>query len=289
MNVPGRKILQNMFGLDYRSLALLRMALAVLVLCSLYGAAGDLRAFYTDDGVLSRTLLLKNDGAVFSFHLAGGSLRFGAAILGAQAVLALLMLVGYRTRAVTITSYVLLCSLQNRNPLLMFGVDIALRVCFFWAMFLPLNRRFALDVALGRVRRPENDTYFRIPGVAYVIQFAAIYVFSSLLKTGPTWQIERTAVYYALATEFLQRSPGAWLNQYDTLTRWMTVATLHLEKYGPLFFVSPVWSGWLRLLAFAAFAVLDGPFRRRHDRRDDGFASGRILDSHRRTRRPPAG
>jgi hypothetical protein len=244
-----------MFGLDYRSLALLRLALAALILCYLYASVWDLRAFYTDDGVMPRTLLLQNYGAVFSFHMAGGSFAFEAALFAFQAIVALLMLAGYRTRLMTIVSYLLICSLQARNPMLLYGVDQTLRLSLFWAMFLPLGRRYSLDAALGRVRPPETEMYLRIPGVAYFVQFALIYIFSGILKTGSTWQVDHTAIYYALATEFLQKPAGAWLNQYDAFTSGMTVFTPYLEKYGPLLFLLPVWNGWARLFAFALLAV----------------------------------
>ncbi|HLQ77045.1 MAG TPA: HTTM domain-containing protein, partial [Terriglobia bacterium] len=256
MTIPGRKILRNMFGLDYRSLALLRIGLGTLILCNLYVSAGDLRAFYTDEGLLPRSLLLSNFGRVFSLHMAGGSMAFAITIFAVQAVLALLMIAGYRTRIVTIASYVLLVSLQARNPLLIFGADIALRICFFWAMFLPLNRRFSLDAAVGRVSLPETSTYFRIPGIAYLVQFAAIYLFSGLLKTGAAWKVDHTAVSYALSLEIWRRPLGAWLNQFDSLTTWLTRMTPSAEIYGPLLLILPVWSAWGRILGFALFAGL---------------------------------
>jgi hypothetical protein len=254
--IPGRNLLCNMFGLDYRSIALLRIGLGILILANLIVSVRDIRGFYSDEGLLSRTLLLANYGAAFSLHLSGGTVGFAVAMFAIQAALALMMIAGYRTRAVTIASYVLLVSLQARNPLLTFGADIAFRVCFFFAMFLPLNRRFSLDAATGRVTPPETATYSRIPAVAYLVQFGLIYLFSGLLKTGPAWTVDYTAVSLALSLEMWSRPIGAWLNQFDMLTRWLTFLTPKLEVYAPLLLILPVWSGRGRMLGWIIFTLL---------------------------------
>jgi hypothetical protein len=250
------KILRNMLGLDYRSLGLLRIGLGILVLCHLYLSFWDLRGLYSDDGMMPRSLLLANYGPVLSLYMGGGSMGFLEAMFAVQALLALMMIVGYRTRIVTVASYVLLVSLHARNPILVFGPDITLRVCFFWAMFLPLNRRFSLDVILGRVAPPKSDRYLGMPGVAYVVQFSLIYIFSGLLKAGPTWTRDYTAVSRALSLEVWSRPLGAWLNRFDNLTTWMTILTPPLEIYGPLLLILPAWNGAGRILALLLFTAL---------------------------------
>src|SRR5262245_12702263 len=125
-----------MFGLDYRSLALLRMGIAGVVLADLYFTSFDLRAFFTDEGVLPRGMMRYTLGAVdtLCLHALRGEAWFQYAMFAVEAVLALLMLVGYRTRAMTIACWVMYCSRQARNPLIVFGADIILRVMFFWAI-----------------------------------------------------------------------------------------------------------------------------------------------------------
>jgi hypothetical protein len=250
------KVLRNMLGLDYRSLGLFRIGLGILILCHLYISFWDLRGLYSDEGIMPRSSLLANYGPVLSLYMGGGSMGFLKVMFALQAILALMLIVGYRTRIVTVASYVLLVSLHARNPILVFGPDITLRVCFFWAMFLPLNRRFSLDAALGRVAPPKTDTYLGVPGLAYVIQFALIYIFSGVLKAGPTWTKDYTAVSRALSLEVWSRPFGAWLNQFDSVTTWMTILTPPLEVYGPLLLILPLWSGAGRILALLLFTAL---------------------------------
>jgi hypothetical protein len=49
---------EELFGVDLRSLALFRMALALIALADLSMRAGSLIPFYTDRGVLPRQVLL---------------------------------------------------------------------------------------------------------------------------------------------------------------------------------------------------------------------------------------
>ena len=71
----AQTILQNMFGLDLRSIALLRIALALCLLWVTYANACELRAFYTDDGVWTRAARIQNPGEFlgFSLYMADGS------------------------------------------------------------------------------------------------------------------------------------------------------------------------------------------------------------------------
>jgi hypothetical protein len=249
-----------MFGLDWRSLALMRIGLAAVILADLAICAQHLTAFYTDNGVLPRTDLIALANPVFSLHLISGSWWWAAGLLTLEAASALMMLVGYRTKLATVLCWLLLVSRQARNPLLTFGADIVLRLAMFWAMFLPLNRRLSLDAALGRVRPPPEPSYLGAAGIGAIIQFLLIYVISGILKSGPAWRVDHTAVYYALSIDIYSRPLGHWLNQFDGVTAFLTVFTLYLEIYGPFLFILPLASAWGRLLGFALFAALQVGF-----------------------------
>ncbi len=143
---PLRLVAGRMFGLDDRSLALLRMCVGLCLLWVTYCNAWEMRAFYTDDGVMPRTLLLENagDSVGFSLYMAGGSVGFIALLFGLQFIFALMLIAGYRTRLAVIGAYVLLFSMQNRQPILLFGADDALRVGLFWMMFGALGRGLSI-------------------------------------------------------------------------------------------------------------------------------------------------
>lgn len=249
------KAAQNMFGLDYRSLGLMRICMGLCLLWVTYMNGSEMRAFYTDEGVLTRQELFQNPGGFlgFSLHFANGGVTYIGILFGLQFLFALMMLVGYRTRLATIGAYILLLSMQNRHPVLLFGADIALRVGLFWTIFLPLGTRLSVDSLLGRARPPGNPIFLSLAGVAFILQICIIYTGSSLMKTGETWR-DHTAVGYALALDVYSRPLGHWLGQHEALTRFLTVFTLNLEMFGPLLFLFPIFSKWARMLGIALFA-----------------------------------
>src|ERR1700712_3451036 len=96
--IPVREIL----SLDLRSLALLRIGLGVLLVLDWLDRVPDLRAHYSDDGIVPRHVL----GGIlpFSIHLFHGSTWFQGVLAGAAFVLAGMLVVGYRTPVATLFS-----------------------------------------------------------------------------------------------------------------------------------------------------------------------------------------
>ena len=134
---------RDVFGIDLRTLGLFRIGLAVMILVDLMLRARDLRAHYTDFGVMPRDVLAQVlHPAAWSLHTASGGLWFQAALFSVAALFALMLLVGWRTRLASIASFLLLVSVQNRNPQILLGEDNLIVALTFWAMFLPLGARF---------------------------------------------------------------------------------------------------------------------------------------------------
>ena len=100
--------LKNLFSFDLRSLALFRVGLALLILGDLIHRSFDLRAFYTDFGVLPRWVLIQNSDHCLSLHAMSGSLAFQIVLFLIAAGFALMLLIGYRTRMATVVSWILI-------------------------------------------------------------------------------------------------------------------------------------------------------------------------------------
>jgi hypothetical protein len=85
----------EIFAADVRSLAALRIVLAVIVLVDLAGRARNLLAHYTDDGVLPRHILLDEAGILRpSLNWIGGTTVVQALLFGITALAAVALLVG---------------------------------------------------------------------------------------------------------------------------------------------------------------------------------------------------
>ncbi|MEM8807339.1 MAG: HTTM domain-containing protein [Cyanobacteria bacterium P01_G01_bin.38] len=246
------------YGLDLRSLALLRLGLALVLLTDLWLRAGDWVAHYSDRGVVPRALLsdLWQPG-YWSLHALSGQPWVQGVLFAIAAFFALQMLVGYRTRIAVIVSWVLLISLHNRNPLLIFAADDVLRAVMFWAMFLPLGARYSIDAALNTAPEPLPKRIFSGAVVALGVQQCFIYIFSAVFKTtSPDWWPDGTAVYYSLSYDQYVTPLGHLLLGLGPLLGVLTFVTLVLEWVGPLLIWSPLRTDFCRALAVVMFIAL---------------------------------
>lgn len=179
---------REIFGIDLRTLALFRIGLGLLLIVDLCLRARDLEAHYTDFGIMPRSALpdFLHPGAI-TFHAMNGALWCQAALFLIAGAFAILLLVGYRSRLVSVVCWMFLVSLQNRNPMILSGEDNLLAVLVFWAMFLPLGARYSVDAALDRESDTVPNAFFSIGTIALLIQGMSMYLFSAVLKSDPQW------------------------------------------------------------------------------------------------------
>jgi hypothetical protein len=254
--------IQELFGVDLRSLAALRIGLALLLLADLLFRAQDLVAHYTDAGVLPRAALLEhvNHRSHISLHLISGRWEVQALLFAIAACFAVLMLVGYRTRLATIASCFLLVSLDNRNPLILHSGDGLLRVLLFWAIFLPCAARWSIDSRSSRAAKSTSAQVCSLATFAYIVQVLLVYLMTALHKSGSEWRSEGTAVYYALSANEFSTHIGQSLLQFPGLLTILTFAVLLLEAVGPFLILAPIWTGPLRTLGILGFVCMQAGF-----------------------------
>ncbi|MDA0784703.1 MAG: HTTM domain-containing protein [Proteobacteria bacterium] len=246
--------IREIFAIDLRTLALLRIGLAVMILADLVLRARDLRAHYTDFGIMPRAVI---DGfmhpASFSLHLMNGAAWFQALLFLLAGLLALLLLVGYRTRLMTVLSWVMLVLLQMRNPMILSGEDNLLVLLLFWAMFLPIGARYSVDAALDNASDTHPNHFVSIASAALLIQGMSMYLFSALLKSDARWVPDGTAVYFALQLDYLVTPLALWFRQFETLLQGLTFYVWGLELIGPILIFSPLLLRPLRAVLQLAF------------------------------------
>lgn len=249
--------IREWFSLDYRSLAVLRIGIGITILADLVQRAGDLRAFYTDSGVLSRSELLRIWQPLWdtSLHMASGMAGFEITLFVIAALLAIMLITGYRTRTAIILSWFLLISIQFRNPMVLQGGDIVLRVVTFWMMFLPLSKTWSLDRYLNRTRESIRKVTTSPATIAYIVQICLIYFMSGILKTGAPWH-DGTAVYYALNVDQLITPFAAFIREFPGFMKLLTHGVWYLEVFGIALFFSPWKTAFFRMGGIIAFALL---------------------------------
>lgn len=251
-------LLTKPFIIDLRTLALFRICLGFMVIIDLIQRAPDLVAFYTDQGVFPRKDLASYglDWA-FSLHAASGTATFQIFLFLTQASFALLLILGYRTRLVTSFIFILTLSLQLRNVYVLCLCDILLLLMLFWSLFLPLGARFSFDESLNKTP-PQSNAFFSMATIALMIQVMCVYFFGALIKqTHPDWQIDRTAVLFAIKGGAAFGSElGQWLSQYQTITRGLTISVLNFEYLAPICLLLCGFFWRVRLILLFLFFML---------------------------------
>ena len=245
----------EIFGADLRSLATFRIVLALLVLADLAIRATDLSAHYTDAGIMPRTVLVEQvlSPWAFSLHLMNGGALFQALLFGVAALAAFGMLLGYRTRLMTFVVWVLLLSIQLRNPMLNGSESPMLRMLLFWGMLLPLGAYWSVDRARSALPRP-SPRFLSLATFGLFMQIAFVYWFTSALKSGPEWRTDYTALYYTLSLDQLATPIGHLLLDFPTLLQVLTFGTFVLEALVPLLLFCPFFTGPVR--TGAALAIM---------------------------------
>lgn len=251
--------LEELFGLDLRSLAVFRIGLALIIITDLIIRVGDLTAHYTDDGVLPRGVLSQQilKPWYWSVHALSGQPIVQAILFSLAGLIALALLVGYRTRLATIATWALVVSLHNRNPALIFAGDDVLRALLFWAMFLPLGACYSIDSALNTSAQKLPKRILSAATLALTLQQCWIYMFSAAFKAkSSVWWPDGSAVYYALSYDQYVAHLGQFLLNFGPFLVFSTFVTFVLEWVGPLFLFVPFRTTFFRCCTIITFILL---------------------------------
>jgi len=241
---------RNLIAIDLRSLALFRMCLAIMLIVDLLVRLSDLQAHYTDWGVLPRAVAMDHSWiGSWSLHFMTGS-RIGIALMmGLQLFAAFLLLIGYRTRIMSILCCVLIVSLQARNPMILSGADDTIRLLCIFSMFLPLGAYFSVDRALDPEPEDSQTVLSSVSSFAILAQVSILYLFTFLFKWHPIWIEDNTALYFMFQLDVFTNQFGQYLLEYPNLLRAMTAFFVWCELLCPILLWSPVMTTQTRLLA----------------------------------------
>ena len=263
--------LRAVFSVDLRGLALFRIALGLILIADLLIRAPDLILWLSDDGLTPREWIIQwNNEWRFSLYFIHGHWLWAALLNCVAALSAVALILGYRTRLSTLASFVLLGSLHFRAPMLLQGGDILLVAMLFWSIFLPMGARYSIDATLVRDRGQEAainagspkfpSAHLSVASAAILLQAMAVYFFSAWLKTGAEWQLDGTAIYYALHLDDINTWFAQQWRDWHSLTVPLTHYVWWLEFVGPVLIFSPWLNPTFRYLGVLAFVSLEVGF-----------------------------
>lgn len=249
--------LDTLFGIDVRSLALARVSLGLVLLLDLAVRAISLTDHYGDGGVLPSFAVpdFWKEDWWWSLHLwEGGPPYILISLFVIHALAAIFLVIGYRTRIVTIISWFLIVSLHNANPFVLYGGDILLRVVLFVGIFLPWGATFSVDQVL-RHQKPSSKRVLSGWAAAYLVQLGFLYFFAAEFKSGSEW-LRGEAIYYALSFDYYVTHFGKLLLGLPHLLTYLTYGVLALEYLAIVFLFFPIFTIPLRLIALILLIVM---------------------------------
>ena len=252
--------IDEILGADLRSLALLRILLGVLVILDLWFRFPDIKAFYSDEGIIPRAAHLEIYGSTYlSVFLMNGLPLFVGGLFLVTIFFAILFIFGLQTRVSNIVLWFFMNSLHARNPLILTGGDTLFHLILFWCMFLPVGACFSIDRLFKNKNNEKQKidyTVFSVGTIGLFTQIMFMYCFTAACKVGPEWMKDGSAIYYALNIDQYVTPLGHYLLNFPALLKLLTPLVFWFEAVGPLFLFFPAFNPQLRLIIILGFLCL---------------------------------
>ena len=255
-------------SVDPRSLGLFRILFGLVLLLDLGRRWSELGVWYANSGLLpNHTLLWRPPaGRTFSLFFTVSSVSEAHVAFVLCGLVYLMFILGYRTPWAQLLTLLARVSLNTRLAVLENGGDMVMDLLCVFTLLLPLGTRFSIDaVAVAKrdgLPSGEVPEWARRPVVSLamlglVLQFAAIYFFNAISKSGPAWR-DGSAVHFALHQDKLVTWLGVWMREQlpVPMLRLLTRVTLATEWTGFLLIITPVFVSQSRLLAVCAMPLL---------------------------------
>ena len=251
-----RNKLEDLFAIDFRSLALLRMGMGLLIIVDLLMRSADLREHYTDLGIFPRAAAWEffAHRGLWSIHVINGSVLFEGILFFLAGFFALALIVGYRTRLVTFVSWALLVSLHARNYLILISADLLLRMLLFWSIFLPLGERWSVDSILHPEKRSSQKRICSMASGALLFQVALMYFVAGFSKVNAVWNSGQ-ALLYIFSLDTFGGGMGRYLLHWPGFVKEISKVVPWFEMSGAVLSFLPIFTKQLRVVLVVVFIL----------------------------------
>lgn len=238
------------FKLDPRSLALFRILIGIDLILDLMLRLSNLTEFYSDQGLLPRSLLL---GKILHPWMISPLSSIGQPILVFLFMLTALLsflafTFGFKTKLAQFLSWFFFISFSARNPAVNHGGDDLLRLGLFFSMFLNLSACWAIHPEPQRRHTPLAE-------FGFTLQLMLMYFCTGLQKWHPIWHTDGTAIYYALNLDAFTTKIGSYMKDLFIITKPLTFIVLWSELLLPPIFLVLNNFYLIRFIIIALFCV----------------------------------
>ena len=167
-----------------------------------------------------------------------GHRYYAYALLVVTALAALALLAGYRTKHAIVVVWIMVASIHLRNPSILHGGDEWTRVLLFVALFLPLDRVWAVRPSSASADAGAHPTRRAVLTAASFVHWAVVcsmYVRNWQSKRkGICWNQDSCAVQNGFGAVDLVSPVGMWLRDQSHICSAMTVLTMLVEGPVPI-------------------------------------------------------
>jgi hypothetical protein len=261
---------------DSRPSSLFRILLGLLLLKDAIYHLFLAELYYSDIGLVPRSVLPEVYRTSNTFSLMNGLSEAWQAQLffSAWIVVIVLLMLGIHARWMAVLNFILVVSVQERNPFILDGADTVMRVMSLWLIFLPLADYYSFDAwhkRWQRAGRSQSISILRTPSVPHTafafpyrlaqLQVGIIYLSAFFSKlVGESWR-NGEALYQAIQLKTFQMPViGGLFANYAPywLLEALTYYTLAFEGLFIFMVFSPFFQPRLRRAALIAGILFHG-------------------------------
>jgi hypothetical protein len=204
----------EMFALDTRSLAAMRISVGVLIFIDMAIRLTHLNEHYGHESVMPvGAVVTHTDIRMWSLLFVSSMPAYQALMIIACALAALCFAVGFRTKLANASVWILLVSIHNRMPFISDGGDEFIRIAVLFLLFVPLDGSVSVDRALDMPSSNSSARVLSVGTLCFAGFMCIFYVIAGIAKSGPLWQ-SHDAVDVALGVLELATPFGLWLRQF---------------------------------------------------------------------------
>ena len=239
----------NAVAIDTRALATFRIVAALLIVADIFLRARNFTFLYTEEGVVPQSMAMEMTAEnAFSVYYFTTSSTVIAALFALTVLVALQLLVGYKTRLATVVAFLLVVSLDHHNPLVLSYADVLFRLLLFWAIFLPLGERWSVDALHADVK--PRATVSSLASAAILAQMIFMYLLNGYHKTESGLWTGGEATPLILGLDNTTFFLGDFMRDFPMLLQFGGLTWYYILLFSPLLLV---FRGRTRTLFAALF------------------------------------
>ena len=242
---------RNLFAVDARSLAILRILIALIIFVeSIYGFGALAREAAEAGGVVTRLRNPDAYGAWSICWLSESDSWVWICIL-IKLIGSISLLVGFRTFLATAVCLVMSWSLQVSNPSIVLVGSELLRMVLFWGLFLPWGSCWSVDSAKYVDPRPDRWTVVSCGTAGIMLQLAYVYFFSGIVNNLSGHGVEN----WIQTTQLNATSFGSWITRHSATLEWAHPFVLTVFIAGSVLLFVPYVHQYWRGVMMALFLL----------------------------------